>query len=155
MEFRSGESANPRKRPHRADDENVEDSGTATAAEGFFEALCIGSDHPAMLEAMIKAKQGATYLVLLMNKRLRHNRKFVQIPDDNHLSLRISRPVSCSRVCSGHGNSGEIYQVLIHAPVLNQFSNVSLCTWTVVLSLWDNPSITPQWAGCLFYVLLD
>ncbi|KAF7631438.1 acetolactate synthase [Aspergillus flavus] len=67
MEFRSGESANPRKRPHRADDENVEDSGTATAAEGFFEALSeagvtncfvnLGSDHPAMLEAMIKAKQ--------------------------------------------------------------------------------------------------
>lgn len=41
MEFRSGESANPRKRPHGADDENVEDSGTATAAEGFFEALCM------------------------------------------------------------------------------------------------------------------
>ncbi|KAE8308095.1 hypothetical protein BDV41DRAFT_583891 [Aspergillus transmontanensis] len=39
MEFRNGESANPRKRPHRAEDENTEDSGTATAAEGFFEAL--------------------------------------------------------------------------------------------------------------------
>ena len=41
MEFRSRESANPRKRPYRAEDENTEDSGMATAAEGFFEALCM------------------------------------------------------------------------------------------------------------------
>ena len=37
----SGESANPRKRPYRAEDENIEDIGMATAAEGFFEALCV------------------------------------------------------------------------------------------------------------------
>ncbi|KAJ5568433.1 Thiamine pyrophosphate enzyme C-terminal TPP-binding [Penicillium hetheringtonii] len=52
----------------RYDDDIVQNGVFTTAAEGFFEALVeagvthcfvnLGSDHPAMLEAMIKAKQG-------------------------------------------------------------------------------------------------
>ncbi|KAJ5408806.1 Thiamine pyrophosphate enzyme C-terminal TPP-binding [Penicillium cosmopolitanum] len=51
----------------RYDDDVVQDGELTSAAEGFFEALAeagvthcfvnLGSDHPAMLEAMIKAKQ--------------------------------------------------------------------------------------------------
>ncbi|KAJ5690147.1 Thiamine pyrophosphate enzyme C-terminal TPP-binding [Penicillium macrosclerotiorum] len=62
--------AEPRnnKRARYDDDVVTGDNSSATAAEGFFEALSeagvthcfvnLGSDHPAMLEAMIKAKQG-------------------------------------------------------------------------------------------------
>ncbi|GLI72534.1 hypothetical protein PoHVEF18_000711 [Penicillium ochrochloron] len=58
----------PRSNKRARYDENVngDDAGSSSAAEGFFEALSeagvthcfvnLGSDHPAMLEAMIKAK---------------------------------------------------------------------------------------------------
>ncbi|KAF3385597.1 Benzoylformate decarboxylase [Penicillium rolfsii] len=59
--------ARSNKRARYDEDANSDDLGLSSAAEGFFEALSeagvthcfvnLGSDHPAMLEAMIKAKQ--------------------------------------------------------------------------------------------------
>lgn len=75
-----------------------------------------GSDHPAMLEAMIKAKQGQLRTKTRIARSLTFEyRKFNQVPQHHHLPIGIGCALGRPGLRSGHWNSRMITP-FVHNP---------------------------------------